>query len=62
MWQTIWHRTILGYKNCICSKVLNGDKMIDNVTWNSYGGVCKFCTVYIGLLIITFIIHNNYRQ
>ena len=38
-----------------CSKVINGNKMIYNMTLNDYGKVCNSCTIYIVLLIITSI-------
>ena len=58
----------LDYENCKCRKKLidklvkefsediNGNEMVYNVTLNDYGKVCKSCTIYIVLLVITFII------
>ena len=59
----------LDYKNCKCRKRLivklveecseniDGNEMIYNATLNDYENVCGFCTVYIVLLAIFFIIH-----
>ena len=36
-----------------CSEDINGNEIVYNATLNDYGGVCKSCTIYIVLLIIT---------
>ena len=58
----------LDYKNCECRKKqivklveecsedIDGNEIIHNVNLNDYGKVCKSCTIYIVLLIITFMI------
>ena len=58
----------LDYENCKCRKKLidklgeecsediAGNEMIHNATLNDHGKVCNSCTIYILLLIITFII------
>ena len=38
-----------------CSKDINGNEMIYNVTLNYHEKVCNPCTIYIVLLIITSI-------
>ena len=61
----------LDYKNCKCRKRLvdklveecseniDGNKIIYNGTLNYYGKICKYCTVYIILLVIFFIVCIN---
>ena len=39
-----------------CSEDINGNEMIYNVGLNNHERVCKDCTIFIVLLIITFII------
>ena len=58
----------LDYENCKCRKRLidklieecseniNENQMVYNVTSNGHGRVCESCTIYIVLLIKTFII------
>ena len=58
----------LDYANCKCRKRLiyelvekcdddiDGNQMVYNATLNDCRSVCKSCTLYIVLLIITFII------
>ena len=58
----------LDYKNCKCRKGLidklveecsediNENGLIYNMTLNSYEKVCNSCTIYILLLVISFII------
>ena len=36
-----------------CSEDINGNEIVYNATLNDHGGVCKSCTTYIVLLIIT---------
>ena len=57
----------LDYKNCKCREWLidklveefgestNGNEVVCNGTLNYYGKICNFCTVYIVLLVIFFI-------
>ena len=39
-----------------CSEDINRNEMICNVTLHDHGKVCNSCTIYIALLIITFVI------
>ena len=36
-----------------CSEDINGNEIVYNATLNDHRGVCKSCTIYIVLLIIT---------
>ena len=42
-----------------CSENIDGNKMIYDGTLNDYGKLCNSCTVYIVLLVISFIISIN---
>ena len=54
----------LDYKNCKlidglveeCCENIDGKKVIYNGTLNDYGRICNFCTVFIVLFVIFFII------
>ena len=39
-----------------CSENINGNELIYNETFNDYENLCNFCTVYIVLLVIAFLI------
>ena len=39
-----------------CSENINGNELIYNETFNDYENLCNFCTVYIVLLVLAFLI------